>query len=170
MTNDNKINQVDGVYGDVKKASTDFGKYTMKTTIPEQPKYPSGGLTIFDMIADEVAKPKYDLTDNGKGKKYDTGKSMVGTLLRVFPNALWGVGECIEFGTHKYPDPNNWKKVENAKFRYLDSAIRHLLSHYKGITYDSETGKPHLAHCAWNILAILELFYMEKNTEKSNEA
>lgn len=164
--NNSNINKVDGVYNDVKKLDADFGKYTMKNT-PEQAKYPSGGLTIFDMIADEMPKPKYDLTDDGKGKKYDAGKSMVGTLLRVFPNALWGVGECIEFGTHKYPDPNNWKKVEGAKFRYLDSAIRHLLMHYKGVTYDSETGKLHLAHCAWNVLAILELFCMEEEAKNA---
>lgn len=156
-----KINKVDGVYGDVKKANGDFGKYTMKTTTPQQ-EYPSGGLTIFDMIADEMTKPKYDLTDNGKGKKYDTGKTMVGTLLRVFPDALWEIGRCIEFGTHKYPDPNNWKKVEGAKYRYLDSAIRHLLQHLRGVEFDDETGLPHIAHAGWNVLAILQLYTMEK--------
>ena len=70
---------------------------------------------------------KYDLTDDGKGKKYDSGKSMVGTLCRVFPRALLGVGQCIEFGTHKYPDPKNWVKVENAFNRYQDSMMRHYL-------------------------------------------
>ena len=42
-------------------------------------------------------EPAYDLTDDGKGKKYDSGKSMVGTLCRVFPRALLGVGQCIAF-------------------------------------------------------------------------
>lgn len=105
-------------------------------------------------------KQGYDLTDNGSGKKYDTGKPMVGTLARVFPHALMAIGECIEFGTHKYPDPNNWKKVDGAKTRYLDSLMRHLLKHYMGITKDEETGLPHLAHAAWNALAILELELM----------
>lgn len=108
------------------------------------------------------AQTNYDLTDNSTGKKYDTGKPMVGTLARVFPNALMAIGECIEFGTHKYPDPNNWKKVEGAKTRYLDSLMRHLLKHYMGITGDEETGLPHLAHAAWNALAILELELMDR--------
>ena len=33
------------------------------------------------------------------GVKYDTGKPLVGTLCRIFPNALLEVGKCIEFGT-----------------------------------------------------------------------
>lgn len=104
---------------------------------------------------------KYDLTDDGTGKKYDTGKPMVGTLLRVFPSALTEIGRCIEFGTRKYPKPDNWKKVEGAKFRYLDSMARHLLQHLKGVKFDKETGLPHLAHMAWNALAILELAIMD---------
>ncbi|MCM1324115.1 MAG: DUF5664 domain-containing protein [Acetobacter sp.] len=104
---------------------------------------------------------KYNLTDDGTGKKYDTGKPMPGTLIRVFPNALMEVGKCIEFGTHKYPDPSNWKKVDGAKTRYVDSLMRHLLKHFMGIYQDEETGLPHLAHAAWNALAILELQFME---------
>lgn len=109
------------------------------------------------------AQAKYDLTDNSTGKKYDAGKPMVGTLARVFPHALMAIGQCIEFGTHKYPDPNNWKKVDGAKNRYLDSLMRHLLKHYMGITNDEETGLPHLSHAAWNALAILELELMNKD-------
>ncbi len=70
---------------------------------------------------------KYDLTDDGKGKKYDNGKPMVGTLVNVFPEALLAVGATIEFGTHKYPDPRNWRKVEGANKRYQDSLMRHLI-------------------------------------------
>ena len=33
-------------------------------------------------------KTKYDLTDDGKGKKYDTGKSMVG-MPCIPPCATW---------------------------------------------------------------------------------
>ena len=112
---------------------------------------------------------KYDLTDDGTGKKYDTGKPMVGTLLRVFPNALIEIGRCIEFGTHKYPKPDNWKKVEGAKLRYLDSMIRHLLQHLRGNTFDDETGLPHLAHMAWNALAILELAHIEGDFTNENK-
>ena len=107
----------------------------------------------------------YDLTDDGKGKKYDSGKSMVGTLCRVFPRALLGVGQCIEFGTHKYPNPKNWVKVENAFNRYQDSMMRHYLKFLAGQEKDSETKLLHLKHMVWNALAVLELYLMENEDE-----
>ena len=69
----------------------------------------------------DVSSTTYDLTDDGTGKKYDNGKSMVGTLCRVFPRALLGVGRCITFGTKKYPNPKNWSLVEDGLNRYTDS-------------------------------------------------
>lgn len=125
---------------------------------------------VFSRIAELNEKeckeePVYDLTDNGKGKKYDSGKSMVGTLCRVFPRALLGVGQCIEFGTHKYPDPKNWVKVENAFNRYQDSMMRHYLKFLAGQETDSETNLLHLKHMVWNALAVLELYLMENEDE-----
>ena len=108
-----------------------------------------------------MSKPKYDLTNDGKGKKYDEGKSMVGTLINVFPEALMAIGKCIEFGTHKYPNPNNWKKVKGANKRYQDSLMRHLIKHNAGDIIDEETKLLHLAHMAWNALAILQLYIMK---------
>ena len=107
----------------------------------------------------------YDLTDDGKGKKYDSGKSMVGTLCRVFPRALLGIGQCIEFGTRKYPKPDNWKLVDGAFTRYQDSMMRHYLKFLAGQEKDSETNLLHLKHMAWNALAILELYLMDYNDE-----
>ena len=110
-------------------------------------------------------EPVYDLTDDGKGKKYDNGKSMVGTLCRVFPHALLGVGQCIEFGTHKYPNPDNWKLVDGAFTRYQDSMMRHYLKFLAGQEKDSETKLLHLKHMVWNALAVLELYLMENEDE-----
>lgn len=110
-------------------------------------------------------EPVYDLTDDGKGKKYDSGKSMVGTLCRVFPRALLGIGQCIEFGTHKYPQPDNWKLVDGAFTRYQDSMMRHYLKFLAGQEKDSETSLLHLKHMVWNALAILELYLMEHEDE-----
>lgn len=113
-----------------------------------------------DKEPEDETKLPYDLTDDGTGKKYDGGKPMVGTLCRVFPHALLAVGQCIEFGTHKYPQPDNWKKVEGAYTRYQDSMMRHYLKYQTGEIMDSETQLPHLSHMAWNALAILELYLM----------
>lgn len=111
----------------------------------------------------------YDLTDDGTGKKYDNGKPMAGTLTDVFSRALMAVGACIEFGTHKYPDPKNWQLVDNGIKRYRDAMIRHLLKYNAGIDKDEETKLPHLAHMAWNALAILELYMQEHKDELDKE-
>ena len=111
----------------------------------------------------------YDLTDDGTGKKYDNGKPMVGTLTDVFSRALMAVGACIEYGTHKYPDPKNWQLVDNGIKRYRDAMIRHLLKYNAGIDKDEETKLPHLAHMAWNALAILELYMQEHKDELDKE-
>ena len=123
------------------------------------------GLGWAGIVEVNESKLKYDLTDDGKGKKYDSGKSMVGTLCRVFPRALLGVGQCIEFGTHKYPDPKNWVKVKNAFNRYQDSMMRHYLKFLAGQEKDSETKLLHLKHMVWNALAVLELYLMENEDE-----
>ena len=111
----------------------------------------------------------YDLTDDGTGKKYDNGKPMAGTLTDVFSRALMAVGACIEYGTHKYPDPKNWQLVDNGIKRYRDAMVRHLLKYNAGIDKDEETGLPHLAHMCWNALAILELYMQEHKDELDKE-
>lgn len=100
-----------------------------------------------------------------EGIKYDTGKPLVGTLCRIFPNALLEVGKCIEFGTHKYPEVDNWQRVDDAFNRYQDAMIRHLLKHNIGKELDEETNLLHLSHMVWNALAILELYIRSKDNE-----
>lgn len=123
------------------------------------------GIMCSDIVLVDNSNPKYDLTDDGKGKKYDSSKSMVGTLCRVFPRALLGIGQCIEFGTHKYPQPDNWKLVDGAFTRYQDSMMRHYLKFLAGQEKDSETNLLHLKHMVWNALAVLELYLMENKDE-----
>lgn len=126
---------------------------------------------VLDFLeGDNNSKDKsYDLTDDGTGKKYDNGKPMVGTLTDVFSRALMAVGACIEYGTHKYPDPKNWQLVDNGIKRYRDAMVRHLLKYNAGIDKDEETGLPHLAHMCWNALVILELYMQEHKDELDKE-
>lgn len=103
------------------------------------------------------------------GVKYDDGKPLVGTLCRIFPNALLEVGKCIEFGTHKYPEVDNWQRVDDAFNRYQDAMIRHLLKHNIGKELDEETGLYHLSHMVWNSLAILELYIRSKDETRNDK-
>ena len=100
-----------------------------------------------------------------QGVKFDNGKPAAGWLLEVFPNALMCLGKVIRKGQEKYPNPNNWKYLEQAEIRYRDALMRHLLKKYAGQDTDEETGLSHLAHAAWNALALLELKLMKDDNE-----
>jgi hypothetical protein len=90
------------------------------------------------------------------GAKLDQGKNRVGLVLGDFSNALWAVSEVGTYGAKKYSD-HGWKAVPDGVERYLDAHLRHLLQHMGGEEIDPGTGMSHLAHCCWNVLAMLEL-------------
>jgi hypothetical protein len=60
------------------------------------------------------------------------------------------------YGTDKYKDPENWKRVEIE--RYRDAAFRHFLAYLDDPSgVDEESGLPHLWHCACNIAFLCEM-------------
>ena len=89
------------------------------------------------------------------GVKHDQGKPRVGLMVQDFSRALTEVAKVSTFGAEKY-SPSGWVSVENAQERYTDALYRHLLASASEYA-DPESGLPHLAHAAWNVLAILEL-------------
>jgi len=91
------------------------------------------------------------------GAKLDQGKNRLGLVLGDFSRALQAVGMVGTLGASKYTD-HGWIKVENGINRYTDALYRHLLKHSEGECLDPETGLPHLAHIAWNSLAVLEFY------------
>jgi hypothetical protein len=90
------------------------------------------------------------------GMKEDHGKPRTDLLIMDFPRALEAVAVVAGFGTQKYED-HNWLKVENGYKRYLAADLRHKLKHTQGEQVDTDSGLLHLAHAAWNALAVLEL-------------
>ena len=90
------------------------------------------------------------------GVKHDQGKPMVGLMLTDFSRALEAVASVTTFGAGKY-SPSGWLAVPEAERRYTDALCRHLLADLRGEATDAESGQPHLAHAAWNVLAVLEL-------------
>lgn len=91
-----------------------------------------------------------------KGVKLDKGKNRLNLVFSGFATALWRVGEVGTFGANKYTD-NGWQSVEKPEERYTSAMLRHLFKSYQGEYIDRESGLPHLAHVAWNALAVLEL-------------
>jgi hypothetical protein len=57
-------------------------------------------------------------------------------------------------GAAKYA-PNNWRKPSNVS-EYLNAMFRHLQKYQYGEDVDKETKCLHLAHIAWNTLALIE--------------
>lgn len=90
------------------------------------------------------------------GAKDDLDKPRLDLVLGDFKKALWGVGLVGTFGAKKYSD-RGWKQVDNGVERYLSAMLRHYLNYKNGEELDPESNLPHLAHCAWNSLAVLEL-------------
>lgn len=57
----------------------------------------------------------------------------------------------LEFGAKKY-EPENWRQVKRGKVRYMDAAMRHLVSIYRGEQKDVETGLSHFSHLVCSAL------------------
>lgn len=83
-------------------------------------------------------------------------KVPLATMFSDFPLALAAVAEVTEFGNKKYT-PKSWVGLDNFVENYQNAKARHAIAglvdpHGK----DSESGLLHLAHEAWNVLALLE--------------
>lgn len=88
------------------------------------------------------------------GAKLDQGKCVAG-VLHDFALGLQAVADVGHFGANKYTR-GGWQSVPDAETRYFDAMWRHLLkSRHEEL--DQDSGLPHLAHLAWNVLAVLEL-------------
>lgn len=87
--------------------------------------------------------------EEGKGKKFDRGKTRWGLMPSV---CLEKIAEVFTYGASKYGD-NNWRNVEAE--RYVDALFRHLHAWLQGEQNDKESGLHHLAHAGANVLFLL---------------
>lgn len=92
-------------------------------------------------------------TQSGDQSVKADGRKLRPTL--VPPSLMIAVARVREYGTWKYGDPENWRKVEAQ--RYRDAMYRHWLSYLSGEQYDPESGLSHLDHCACNLAFLIEM-------------
>lgn len=98
------------------------------------------------------------------GIKHDQGK----LRWSLFPwDALQAIGAVLEHGAKKY-GPSNWEHVPEARERYFNAALRHLVAWHQGEDYDEESGQLHLAHAAACVIFLLA-FALRKKANESEE-
>ena len=90
--------------------------------------------------------------------KADKGKL---ELSLVNPELVKAVAEVRMYGTEKYGDSENWRKVKPK--RYVDALYRHLLAYIEGNEVDEESGLSHLSHMACNISFLLDEDYLKEH-------
>lgn len=100
------------------------------------------------------------------GAKLDEGKVRPALVLGGFARALWAVSAVGSFGAVKYTE-NGWVEVPNGQARYDDAGMRHWLKDKMGEKVDQDSKLAHLAHEAWNALAVLDLELRKQEQAKT---
>ena len=104
---------------------------------------------IFDDDEDVVNSPNH----YNNGSKHDEHKARMSLIP---PKALLEVGMVLTEGAKKYGD-HNWKQLDSLQERYTSAALRHMMAHMAGETYDDETNLSHLAHAICCLMFKLEI-------------
>lgn len=73
----------------------------------------------------------------------------------VAPWAMDQIAKVYTYGTIKYDDDNWWKGLRWKK-DVLGCIFRHVWKWVRGEKWDDESGLHHLAHAAWNCMALME--------------
>lgn len=118
-----------------------------------------GNALYIDENGDALAK--VNGISNDQSAKADKGKL---ELSLVNPELVKAVAEVRMYGTEKYGDSENWRKVEPK--RYVDALYRHLLAYIEGNEVDEESGLSHLAHMACNLSFLLDKEYLKEHEGK----
>lgn len=124
------------------------------TGIPHLPKWEPVALERRNTVNKIEADPN-GISAHAPGAKLDAGKVRPSLIINGFARALLAVGEVGTFGANKYTE-NGWMEVQDGIKRYTDAKDRHRLKSAFELV-DPDSNLLHLAHEAWNALAVLEL-------------
>jgi hypothetical protein len=105
-------------------------------------------------------KPKADQT-----MKKDAGKTLMGLVYRDFALPLRFVAKVGTMGAKKYAR-GLWMEIPQEEvYRLEDAMFRHWDAYVSGEFTDAESGLPHLAHFAWNAIALLYFALKKRGAE-----
>lgn len=99
-----------------------------------------------------------------KGLRYNDGKPKVDLIP---PRWVFVLAEVLTQGAEKY-DLRNWEQGMDWGHCYA-GAMRHLLRFWSCQEIDPESGLNHLAHAAWNCLALLTYYEEGLGTDSRSE-
>ena len=83
--------------------------------------------------------------------RFDEGKNRLDLMP---PWSIDQVAQVYTYGTIKYDDDNWWKGMPWKKV--IGPLLRHIWKWLRGEKWDDESGLHHLAHAAWQCLALME--------------
>lgn len=130
------------------------------------PKFGAVGVKSFGQNPMVLLNTKEEVTKGDFHSPLETRKNDKNQMELVdtgFPNALMVLGEVMTWAAkNKGYLANDWKDIPNPSMTLLGAASRHRNKRLKGEEFDEESGLPHLAHEAFNVLAQLELLMMGK--------
>lgn len=110
-----------------------------------------GAAPWFGYWSGENAAPAIaPVTADGNGMRANDGKNRIELLPAIW---TWSLGLVMTRGAIKY-EVRNWERGMPWS-RMLGSCSRHIFRFVCGERYDKETGVHHLAHAAWNCLALM---------------
>lgn len=101
-------------------------------------------------------------TETTSGKKFDDGKV---DYTLIPPYALLAVANNLTAGLKKYKERDNWKKVPDAKNRYMKALYRHLEAIRRGEIYDPDALEPNTTHMSAVIANAMFLQEFHDNPE-----
>ncbi len=141
---------IDGIY--ILKSESDYDVVDWNYKEPEDitsnhpdVSYWDNGEVIEDITSNH---PDVSYWDNGF-IKHDKCKPMVSL---IEPKFIEGLAEVMTQGANKY-GRDNWQECKEPH-RYLDALLRHTLKYWDGEKVDTESGKSHLYHIAFNAMAL----------------
>lgn len=120
-----------------------------------------------EMIRMNLSRPnsmyvKLNQHENHRSEQSAKADADKPNLSLVPKQIIYEIEKCRAYGTKKYGDPQNWKKVELE--RYHQALLRHTLAVWDDIkAKDKESGLLHLSHIATNVAFILELMNEDAN-------
>lgn len=78
------------------------------------------------------------------------------------------VVKVYTFGAGKYAE-NSWQNLPDGYRRYKAALLRHIVASEKGEANDPESGLNHLAHAAWNAIAMLHFKLKEQKAKEGGQ-